>query len=220
MSPSLRTHISSPPPSLFLLLKSYPFSSSPHLYLMMYLLDHFRFIIAVTVPLVIHFFSLSNLFISFLLVSLVVLALFIFSLQDKTSFLPKPRNASSWATPDFRRVIVVIPLKLINTFSLLMSPSLRTHISSLPPSLFLLLKSYPFSSSPRLYLMMYLLDHFRFIIAVTIPLFLSSLLRTLLTHFLSLQLLLLRLCLLLITYPLLFGKVIDLLAILILITIF
>ena len=61
---------------------------------------------------------------------------------------------------------------------------------------------------------------FRFIIAVTVPLFLSLLLRPLLTHFLSLQLLLPWLCLLLIIYPLLFGKVIDLLAILILFTIF
>ena len=120
----------------------------------------------------IHFFSLTNVFISFLLVSLVVLALFIFSLQDKTSFLPKPRNASSWATPDFRRVIVVFPLRLIDTFSLLMSLSLRTHPSS-SPSLFLLLKSYPFPSSPRLYLMLYLLDHFRFIVALIVLLFLS-----------------------------------------------
>ena len=168
---------------------------------------------------IIHFFSLTNHFISFILVSLVVLALFIFSLQDKTSFPPKPRNASSWATPDFKRVIIVIPLKLIDTFSLLMSHSLRTHPSPPPPSLFLLLKSYPFPSSPRLYLMMYLLDYFRFIIAIIVLLFLSLLLRPLLTHFLSLQLFLPRLCLLLITYPLLFGKVIDLLAILILFTI-
>ena len=148
----------------------------------------------------IHFFSLTNHFISFLLVSLVVLALFIFSLKDKTSFPPKPGNASSWATPNFRRVIVVIPLRLIDTFSLLMSPSLSTHPSSPPLSLFLLLKSYPFPPSPYLYLMMYLLDHFRFIIVVTVPLFLSLLLRPLLTHFLSLQLLLPRLCLLLITF--------------------
>ena len=168
----------------------------------------------------IHFFSLTNHFISFLLVSLVVLVLFIFSLQDKTSFPLKPRNASSWDTPDFRRVIVVIPLKLINTLSLLMSPSLRTHPSSPPLSLFLFLKSYPFPLSPRLYLMLCLLDHFRFIIAVTVSLFLSLLLRSLLTHFLSLQLLLPRLCLLLITYPLLLGKIIDLLVIFILFTIF
>ena len=92
--------------------------------------------------------------------------------------------------------------------------------SSPPPSLFLLLKSYPFSSSPHLYLMMYLLDHFRFIIAVTFPLFLSLLLMPLPTHCLSLQLLLPRLCLLLMTYPLLFIKVIDLLAMPILFTIF
>ena len=64
----------------------------------------------------IHFLSRTNHFISFLLVSLIVLALFIFSLQDKTSFSPKPRNASSWATPDFIRVIVIIPLRLIDTF--------------------------------------------------------------------------------------------------------
>ena len=78
----------------------------------------------------------------------------------------------------------------------------------------------PLPSSPHLYLMIYLLVHFRFIIAVTVPLFLSLLLRPLLTHFLSLQLLLPQLCLLLITCPLLFGKVIALLAILILFTIF
>ncbi|RVW51632.1 Retrovirus-related Pol polyprotein from transposon RE1 [Vitis vinifera] len=34
-----------------------------------------------------------------------------------TNFLPKPQNASSWDTPDFKRVIVVIPLRLIATFS-------------------------------------------------------------------------------------------------------
>ena len=168
----------------------------------------------------IHFFSLTNHFISFLLVSLVVLALFIFSLQDKTSFSLKPLNASSWDTPDFRTVIVIIPLRLIDTFSLLMSPSLRTHPFSPPLSLFLFPKSYPFPLSPRQYLMLCLLDHFRFIIAITMPLFLSLLLRSLLTHFLSLQLLLPRLCLLLITYPLLFEKVINLLVILILFTIF
>ena len=102
-----------------------------------------------------------------------------------------------------------------------MSPSSRTPPSSPPPpSLFLLLKSYPFLSSPRLDLMIYLLVPFRSIIAVPVPLFLSLLLRPLLTHFLSLQLLLPRLCLLLMTCPLLFGKVIALLEILILFTIF
>ena len=111
-------------------------------------------------------------------------------------------------------------LRLIDTFSLLISFSLSAHPSSPPPSLFLLLKFYPFPSSPRLYLMMCLLNHFRFIITVIVLLFLSLLLRPLLTHFLSLQLLLPRLCLLLITYPLVFGKVTDLLAILILFTIF
>ncbi|RVX14428.1 Retrovirus-related Pol polyprotein from transposon RE1 [Vitis vinifera] len=33
-----------------------------------------------------------------------------------TNFLPKPQNASSWDIPDFKRVIVVIPLRLIATF--------------------------------------------------------------------------------------------------------
>ena len=87
--------------------------------------------------------------------------------------------------------IVVTPLRLIDTFSLLMSLSLRTHPSSPPLSLFLFLKSYPFPLSPRLYLMLCLLDHFRFIIPVTMTLFLSLLLRSLLPNFLSLQLLLL-----------------------------
>ncbi|RVW70944.1 Retrovirus-related Pol polyprotein from transposon RE1 [Vitis vinifera] len=49
------------------------------------------------------------------------------------------------------------------------------------------------------------LDHFRFIIVALVSLLLS-LLRHLLTHFLSLRLHLPRLCLLLMTYPLLFGK--------------
>ncbi|RVW26617.1 Retrovirus-related Pol polyprotein from transposon TNT 1-94 [Vitis vinifera] len=44
---SLRTHHSSPPLSLFLFLKSYPFPLSPHL--MQCLLAHFRFIIAVII---------------------------------------------------------------------------------------------------------------------------------------------------------------------------
>ncbi|RVW27654.1 Retrovirus-related Pol polyprotein from transposon RE1 [Vitis vinifera] len=53
----------------------------------------------------------------------------------------------------FRRVIVVIPLRLIDTLSPLMSPSLRTH-HSFPPllSLFLFLKSCPFPLSPHLML--------------------------------------------------------------------
>ncbi|RVW83271.1 Retrovirus-related Pol polyprotein from transposon RE1 [Vitis vinifera] len=57
-----------------------------------------------------------------------------------TNFLPQPQNASSWDTPDFKRVIVVIPLRLIATFCPLMSPSLKTHHSSPPLSLFLFLK--------------------------------------------------------------------------------
>ena len=116
---------------------------------------------------------------------LVVLALFIFSLLDRTNFLPKPQNASSL------RVIVVIPLRFIATFSPLMSLSLRTHHSSPPLSLFLFLKSYPFPLSPHL--MQCLLAHFRFIIAVIVSLFLLLWRRYLLTHFLSLRLLLHRL---------------------------
>ncbi|RVW98549.1 Retrovirus-related Pol polyprotein from transposon RE1 [Vitis vinifera] len=50
------------------------------------------------------------------------------------------------------------------------------------------------------------LDHFRFIIVALVSLLLSLFLRLLLTHFLSLRLHLPRLCLLLMTYPLLFGK--------------
>ena len=126
--------------------------------------------------------------------------------------MPKPKNASSL------RVIVVIPLRLIATFSPLMSLSLRTHHSSPPLSLFLFLKSYPFPLSPHL--MQCLLAHFRFIIAVIVSLFLLLWRRYLLTHFLSLRLLLPRLCLLLLTYPLLFRKVIDRLVILIPFTIF
>ena len=171
-----------------------------------------------TIRFLIPFFSLTKHFISFLLMLFVVLALFIFSLLDKTNFLPKPQNASSWDTPDFKRVIVVIPLRLIATFSPLMSSSLRTHHSSPPLSLFLFLKSYSFPLSPHL--MQCLLAYFRFIIAVIVSLFLILWLRYLLTHFLSLRLLLPRLCLLLLTYPLLFGKVIDLFVILIPFTIF
>ena len=104
---------------------------------------------------------------------LVVLALFIFSLLDRTNFLPEPQNAFSWDILNFKRVIVVIPLRLIATFSPLMSLSLRTHRSTPPLSLFL-----------------------------------------------SLRLLLPQFCLLLLTYPLLFGKVIDILVILIPFTIF
>ena len=137
---------------------------------------------------------------------------------DMTNFLQKSQNASSWDTLDFKRVIVVIPLRLIATFSPLMSLSSRTHHSSPPLSLFLFLKSYPFPLSPNL--MQCLLAHFRFIIAVIVSLFLLLWPRYLLTHFLSLRLLLPRLCLLLLTYPLLFEKVIDLLVILIRFTIF
>ncbi|RVW40090.1 Retrovirus-related Pol polyprotein from transposon RE2 [Vitis vinifera] len=119
----------------------------------------------------------------------VVLALCIFSLLDKTNFLLKPPNASSWDIPDFKRVIVIIPLRLIATFSPLMSLSLRTHRSfstseSLPVS-----ESYPFPLSPHLMqclLAPLQLYHRRHRVAVH-P---SLATRYLLTHFLSLRLLL------------------------------
>ncbi|RVW31226.1 Retrovirus-related Pol polyprotein from transposon RE1 [Vitis vinifera] len=44
--------------------------------------------------------------------------------RTATNFLLEPQNASSWDIPDFKRVIVVIPLRLIATFSPLMSPLL------------------------------------------------------------------------------------------------
>ncbi|RVW49839.1 putative mitochondrial protein [Vitis vinifera] len=107
----------------------------------------------------------------FLLVFLVVLALFIFSLLDMTNFLPEPQNASSWDIPDFKKVIVVIPLRLIATFSPLIAFSPTSGLSSssscpIPPSL----AEVPADSLPIL------------------------------------RLLLPRLYLLLLTYPLLFGK--------------
>ncbi|RVX07578.1 putative mitochondrial protein [Vitis vinifera] len=103
--------------------------------------------------------------------------------QDK--LFAKAMKCLFWDIPDFRRVIVVIPLRLIDTLSPLMSPSLRTHYS-FPPllSLFLFLKSCPFPLSPHL--MLCLLDHFRFIIIALVSLLLSLLLRHLLTHFLFL----------------------------------
>ena len=91
-------------------------------------------------------FFLPNLFISFLLVSLTVLVLFILSHLDRTSSPPRLQNVSSWDTLDFRRVIVVIPLTLIVIFSPLMSP-LRTLHSSHPLNLFPFLKySLPYIS--------------------------------------------------------------------------
>ncbi|KAL6333817.1 hypothetical protein AAG906_029003 [Vitis piasezkii] len=80
----------------------------------------------------------------------------------------------------------------------------KTHHSSPSLSLFLFLKSYPFLLSPHL--MQCLLTHFRFIIAVIVSLFIIIWPRYLLTHFLSLRLLLSQLCLILLTYPLLIRK--------------
>ncbi|RVW59390.1 Retrovirus-related Pol polyprotein from transposon RE1 [Vitis vinifera] len=60
--------------------------------------------------------------------------------RTATNFLPKPQNASSWDIPDFKRVIVVIPLRLIATFSPLIAFSPTSGLSSphrvaVPPSL-------------------------------------------------------------------------------------
>ncbi|RVW11935.1 Retrovirus-related Pol polyprotein from transposon RE1 [Vitis vinifera] len=57
-----------------------------------------------------------------------------------TNFLPKSQNASSWDIPDFKRVIVVIPLRLIATFSPLIAfrplqVYHRRHRVVVPPSL-------------------------------------------------------------------------------------
>ncbi|RVW12315.1 Retrovirus-related Pol polyprotein from transposon RE2 [Vitis vinifera] len=93
----------------------------------------------------------------------VVLALFIFSLLIGQTFCQSHKmHLSLRDIPNFKRVIIVIPLRLIATFSPLVSLSLRTHRSSPPLSLFLFLKSYPFPLSPHL--MQCLLVHFRFII--------------------------------------------------------
>ncbi|RVW12366.1 Retrovirus-related Pol polyprotein from transposon RE1 [Vitis vinifera] len=66
---------------------------------------------------------------------------FIFVIACVTNFLPKPQNASSWDIPDFKRVIVVIPLRLIATFSLLIAfrplqvYHRRHRVAVVPPSL-------------------------------------------------------------------------------------
>ena len=164
-------------------------------------------------------FFLPNLFISFLLVSLVVLVLFILSHLDRISSPPRLQNASSWDTPDFKRVIVVIPLRLIATFSPLMSPSLRTLHYSHPLNLFPFLKYCHFPIYFPFQMLSLVL--FRFIIVDIVLLLLLSLqLRYLMTHLLSHRFLLPQPCHLLTICLLLFGKVIDLLVILILFIIF
>ena len=164
-------------------------------------------------------FFLPNLFISFLLMFLVVLVLFILSHLDRTSSPPRLRNASSWDTLDFRRAIVVIPLTLIVIFSLLMSPSLRTLHSSHALNLFPFLKYCHFSIYPPLQMRSLVL--FRFIIVdIVLLLLLSIQLRYLMTHLLSHRFFLPRSYHLLTICLLLFGKVIDLLVILILFIIF
>ncbi|RVX19450.1 Retrovirus-related Pol polyprotein from transposon TNT 1-94 [Vitis vinifera] len=149
-------------------------------------------------------FSLTNHFISFLLVFFVVLALFIFSLLDRTNFLPEPQNASSWDTPDFKRVIFVIPLRLIAIFLSADvtffedSPFFSTS-ESLPASEVLPLPIIsPPDAVPSRPFQVYHRRH-----RVVVP---PSLAEVLLTHFLFLRLLLPLLYLLLLTYPLLFGK--------------
>ena len=62
--------------------------------------------------------------------------------QEKLS--PKPQNASSWDIPSFRRVIVDIPLLLVDISSPLMSPSLRIPPSSPLVNLSLFPMSYHF----------------------------------------------------------------------------
>ena len=93
------------------------------------------------------------------------------------------------------------------------SPFFSTTSEFLPVSEVL-----PLPIAPQL--MSCLLNYFRFINVTLVSLHLSLLLRHLLTHFLSIQLHLPRFCLLLMTYPLLFGKVLALLVILILFTFF
>ena len=160
-------------------------------------------------------FFLPNFFIFFLLLSLVVLVLFILLHLDKTSSPLRLRNASSWDTLDFRRVIVVISLTLIVIFSPLMSLSLRTLHSSHPLNLFPFLKYCHFPIYPPLQMRSLVL--FRFIIVDIVLLLLLSLqLRYLTTHLLSHRFLLPRSYHLLTICLLLFGKVIDLLVTLIL----
>ena len=75
-------------------------------------------------------FFLINRSFAFLLVSLVVFVLFIFSLLGKTSSLSKQLTVSSWVILDFRGVIDVILPTQISTSSPLMSLSLRVPLSS------------------------------------------------------------------------------------------
>ncbi|RVW63226.1 Copia protein [Vitis vinifera] len=120
-----------------------------------------------------------------------------------TNFLPEPQNASSWIFQTSKG----LSLLFFETHRYFVSADVTffeyspffSTSESLPVS-----ESYPFPLSPHL--MQCVLAHFRFIIAVIVSLFLLLWPRYLLTHFLSLRLLLSRLCLLLLTYPLLFGK--------------
>ena len=112
-------------------------------------------------------FFQTNLFSVFPLVSLVVSVLSIFLLLEKTSFQLKPQSVSSSIIPDFNEVIVATLPIYIDTLSLPISHFLRTLLSSLPPTLPVLM-SYLYSFIPswihHLYLRLLHLDHCRFIL--------------------------------------------------------
>ena len=137
--------------------------------------------------------------------------------QDKLS--AKATKCIFLGYPRLQKDYRCYSLTLIVIFSPLMSPSLRTLHSSHPLNLFPFLKYCHFPIYPPLQMCSLVL--FRFIIIDIVLLLLLSLqLRYLMTHLLSHRFLLPRPCHLLTIYLLLFGKVIDLLVILILFIIF
>ena len=109
---------------------------------------------------------------AFPLVFLVMSFLSIFLLLEKTSSQLKPRSVSSPVIPDFNKVIAATLLIHIGTFSLPMSPFLRTLLYSLPPTLPILMSYLDllFISSwiPQMYLRLLHLDHCRFILVARI----------------------------------------------------
>ena len=118
-------------------------------------------------------YYLINVFFAFLLVSLVVFVLFIFSFLGKTNSQPKPRSVSSWVILALREVIVVILRTLIASLSMLMLPYLRIPPSSSLQRVLLFRMSYLFLLSYHLlisflHLQMPYLDHFRFILAILV----------------------------------------------------
>ncbi|RVW79788.1 Retrovirus-related Pol polyprotein from transposon RE1 [Vitis vinifera] len=152
----------------------------------------------------ISFFSLTNHFISFLLVSLVVLALFIFSLLNRTSF-PQSHEVSFLGifqtskgyrcySLETHRYFISADVTFFED-----SPFFSTTSESLPVSEVLPLPIVsPSDVVPPRPLQVY---HRRPRVAAPLPFA-----EHLLTHFLSLRLLLPRFCLLLMIYLLLFGK--------------